>query len=349
MSTLTSDVQLQQSLLLRACRREKTERTPVWLMRQAGRYQKSYRDLRARVSMLELCKSPDLVAQVTVEAVRELDVDAAILFSDLLLPVEPLGLTLAYNKGEGPTIRPAVRSVDDVRKLRPVDVRRDLGYVLDAVRATRAALPPHIPLLGFAGAPFTLASYVIEGEGSRNFQATKLFMREQPAHWHRLMESLSRISGDLMNEQVLAGAQAVQMFDSWVGCLSPSDYRTYVLPHSRASLAAVRGAPTIHFATQSESLLDLMKDAGGDVIGVDWRVDLKKTWDRLGDVAVMGNLDSTVLFAAPDVIRRETERVLAEADGRPGHIFNLGHGILPDTPVAHAQSLVRDVKELSAR
>jgi uroporphyrinogen decarboxylase len=339
------------SLFLRACRRESTERTPVWLMRQAGRYMKNYRDLRSQVPMLELCRHPDLVAQVTVDAVQQLGVDAAIIFSDLLLVVEPLGFELEYSKGEGPLIRPPIRNAADVKRLRDVDVDLSLGFVLEAIGKTRASLPRDIPLLGFAGAPFTVASYLIEGESSRNYVRTKSFMYREPKAWDELLSKISRCLTDFLNRQVAAGAQAVQVFDSWVGCLSPADYQRFVLPHSRAVLRGLKpGVPVIHFGTQTGALLGLMKEAGGSVIGLDWRVNLAEAWQRLGsDVAVMGNLDPVVLFSSPEEIRAQAKRILDEAAGRPGHVFNLGHGILPETPVENVRALVRSVKELSAR
>ncbi len=333
------------SLFERACWKEKTERPPVWLMRQAGRYQASYRALRAHVSMLELCKSPDLVAQVTVNAVLETGVDAAILFSDLLLPVEPMGLALSFQKGEGPSIVPPVRSPGDVAKLRPVDVQDSLGYVLEAVRRTRLALPKDVPLLGFAGAPFTLAAYMIEGGGSKDFSLVKSFMRTEPRAWHSLLGKISRVVSDLLVEQIRAGVQAVQVFDSWVGVLSPTDYKTYVQPHSQFVFHHLpQDVPALHFGTQSGSLLELMKEAGGTVIGLDWRVPLKQTWNRLGSVAVMGNLDPTVLLGSKEIVRRETNRILNEVGHRPGFIFNLGHGILPATPFENVLTLVETVK-----
>jgi uroporphyrinogen decarboxylase len=337
-------------LFVRACARQKTERPPVWLMRQAGRYQASYRALRAHVSMLELCKSPDLVAQVTVAAVQETGVDAAILFSDLLLPVEPLGLALTFQKGEGPAIVPAIRSASDVSRLRPVDVNDSLGYILDAVRRTRGALAPDIPLLGFAGAPFTLAAYMIEGGGSKDFSRVKSFMREEPRAWHSLLSKIARVVTDLLNEQIRAGVDAVQLFDSWVGVLSPSDYKTYVYPHTRSVFQHLdKAVPSLHFGTQSGALLELMKEAGGTVIGLDWRVPLLDSWRRLGPVSVMGNLDPTVLLSSAAVVRREVQRILSEVGSRPGFIFNLGHGILPATPFDNVLTLVQTVKEFKAK
>jgi uroporphyrinogen decarboxylase len=319
-------------------------------MRQAGRYQPSYRKLRSHVSMLELCKSPDLAAQVTVNAVQEIGADAAILFSDLLLPVEPMGLALSFQKGEGPVIVPPVRSAADVARLRPVEVRESLGYVLEAVRLTRMALPPEIPLLGFAGAPFTLAAYMIEGGGSKDFALVKTFMRAEPRAWHSLLEKVSRVVSDLLNEQIVAGVQAVQLFDSWVGLLSPSDYKTYVLPHTRSVFQRLpKKVPALHFGTQTTTLLGLMKQAGGTVMGLDWRVPLFETWKKLGSVSIMGNLDPTVLLGPETILRKEVKSILAEVGSRSGFIFNLGHGVLPGTPYENVLALVQCVKEFRAK
>ena len=338
------------SLFLRACRREPTETTPIWLMRQAGRYMQEYRDLREKVPFLDLCKDPALCAEVTVTAVLRLGVDAAILFSDLLLPVEPMGLRLEYTKGDGPVIHDPVRTAADVDRVREIDPARDLAYIMDAVRQCRAALPAGVPLIGFAGAPFTLASYLIEGEGSKNYIHTKSLMRKDPGAWHALLGRIARAQGALLKAQVGAGAQAVQLFDSWVGCLSPADYREFVLPHSRTALAAVpAGIPTIHFGTQTGELLELMKEAGGTVIGIDWRVELDEARRRLGDAAVMGNLDPAVLFAPPDEIRAKAKRILDQAAPRPGHIFNLGHGVLPGTPFENVKALIDFVHEAGRR
>lgn len=341
---------LSDSLFLRACARRKTERVPVWLMRQAGRYQASYRALRARVGMLELCKTPDLASQVTVEAVRQLGVDAAIIFSDLLLPAEPMGLALEYAEGDGPRLSPPIRSAADVERLRPVDVADSLGFVMEAIRRTRLALPADIPLLGFAGAPFTLASYMIEGGSSRHYVLTKTFMTRETAAWHKLMAKISAVSADLLNQQLEAGAQAVQLFDSWAGVLTRADYDTYVLPHSRSVLSGVKkGAPVIHFGAQCGHLMESMRKAGGTVLGLDWRQHVGEARRRLPGRAVMGNLDPAVLFAPQAVIRKETRRILKEAGAAPGFIFNLGHGVLPGTPVENVQYLVETVKELGRR
>ncbi|MBI3015455.1 MAG: uroporphyrinogen decarboxylase [Candidatus Tectomicrobia bacterium] len=339
---------LRDSLFLRACRLEPTERTPVWLMRQAGRYMKEYRDLRERVGFLDLCKNSELAAEITVSAVQRLGVDAAILFADLLLVVEPMGFELEYSKGEGPIIHNPARTAADVDRVRAADPA-DLGYVYESVRKVRAALPAHLPLIGFVGAPFTLASYLVEGEGTRNAVLTKSLMYRDPGAWRAMMEKLVTSLAGYANGQVAAGAQAIQIFDSWVGCLSPRDYRDYVLPFTQSLIRQISAVPVIHFGTGTATLLELMKEAGGQVIGLDWRVNLDEAWARLGKVAIMGNFDPVTLFADAKIIRSQVERILAQAGGRPGHIFNLGHGILPGTPVENVIALVEAVKELSCR
>ncbi len=336
-------------LLLRACRREPVERTPVWLMRQAGRYMKEYRDIRDRVGFLELCKRPDLAAQVTIDAVNRLGVDAAILFADLLLPVEPMGFRLAYEKGEGPSIDPPVRTAQDVDRVRVADPAA-LGYVYEAVRRVRAALPPEVALIGFVGAPFTLASYLIEGGGTRDFTRTKAFMAADAGAWRALLGKAADSLAAFANGQVAAGAQVIQVFDSWVGCVPPDAYRDRVLPFSQKLLRAIAGVPVIHFGTGTAALLELMREAGGDVIGVDDSVRLDAAWRRIGTgVGIQGNLAPDVLLTDVPTIRSEVRRILGEAGGRPGHIFNLGHGIKPTTPVEHAVALVEAVKEFGGR
>ena len=341
---------LADAPFMRACRREPAPYTPVWLMRQAGRYMESYRQLRARVSFLDLCKTPDLAAEVTVDAVERLGVDAAIIFADILLILEPMGMRLEFSAGDGPVLHNPLRNAADVAQLREVDTAESLPFVLQAVGAARAALAPDVPLIGFAGAPFTLASYMIEGGSSRQYARTKEFMYTQPQAWHALMALLSRSLTRYLNAQAAAGAQAVQLFDSWVGNLSPADYRTFVMPHSRDVIAGVTpGVPVLHFGTGTNALLELMREAGGDVIGVDFRVELGDAWQRLGDVAVQGNLDPAVLLAERPYIRRRVEEILRQAAGRAGHVFNLGHGILPTTPVDNVRALVDAVHDLSAR
>lgn len=341
---------LQDSPFMRACRREPVPYTPVWLMRQAGRYMKEYREVRARHTFLELCKKPEVASEVTVYAAERLKVDAAIIFADILLILEPMGIDLEFAKGEGPVIHNPVRSAPDVERLREVESVNALDYVYEAIRLTRRALPSNIPLIGFSGAPFTLASYMTEGGGSKNYVHTKRMMYMDAGAWHEMMSLIARALSKYLNAQIAAGAQAVQLFDSWVGCLSPADYREYVLPHTREVIRNIKpGVPVIHFGTGTATLLELMREAGGDVIGLDWRVQLDEEWRRLGDVAVMGNLDPIALFADAAFVRAQAKRILDQAAGRPGHIFNLGHGILPETPVDNVVALVEAVHEFSQR
>ena len=334
---------------MRACRREPVPYTPIWLMRQAGRYMREYREVRARTTFLELCKTPSLAAEVTVTAAERLGVDAAIIFADILLILEPLGIELEFVAGEGPVIHNPVRSASDVDRLLELEDVSPLDFVNDAIRQTRHALRPDIPLIGFCGAPFTLASYVVEGGGSKNYVHTKRLMYDDPGAWHAMMSLISRALARYLNGQIAAGAQAVQLFDSWVGCLSPEDYREFVLPHTKSVIANVTpGTPVLHFGTGTAALLELMREAGGDVIGFDWRVNLDEAWQRVGeDVAVMGNLDPVALFANQETLRAQAKRILDQAAGRPGHIFNLGHGILPETPVENVIALVEMVHEMS--
>jgi uroporphyrinogen decarboxylase len=338
---------LHDSPFLKACRREPTDYTPIWIMRQAGRFLREYRELRAEVTFLELCKTPELAAEVTLMAVERLGVDAAIIFADILLVAEPLGAGLTFDAGEGPRIGRPVRERADVDRLQEVEPAESLTYVADAVRLTRRALPPGVPLIGFCGAPFTVASYLIEGGGSRHFQHTKTLMYRDSGAWHALMEKLSRALAKYLNMQIAAGAQAVQLFDSWVGCLSEPDYRTFVLPHVKALIEAITpGTPVIYFGTDTAVLLKAMREAGGQVIGLDWRVQLDQAWETVGhDVAVQGNLDPTVLFATPSEIQRRARAILDQVAGRPGHVFNLGHGVLPTTPVDSVLALIDAVHE----
>ncbi len=334
---------------LRACRREPADATPVWFMRQAGRYMPEYRAIREKYSLLEICYHPELAAEVTLQPVRVLGVDAAILFADILLPAIPLGVGLEFAKGEGPVLQNPVRTMDDVKNLRPVNPESDLGYVMEAIRILRGALIG-VPLIGFCGAPFTVASYLIEGGSSREFLKTKTMMYSAPEVFHALMEKLSIVLNDYLVAQIHAGAQAVQVFDSWVGALNPQDYETFVLPYSQKIMQAVKkeNVPAIHFGTNTTTLLPLMKQAGGDVIGLDWRIPLDDGWKILGeDVAVQGNLDPALLFAPLPEIKKRVEDILRRADGRPGHIFNLGHGILQNTPVDNVKAVVDMVHEYS--
>jgi uroporphyrinogen decarboxylase len=336
---------------LAACRREPTSFTPVWLMRQAGRYMDEYRKLRAQYGFLELCKQPDLATEITVTPVEKLNVDAAILFADILLILEPMGVGLEYSKGDGPVIHRPVRSGKDVDGLNEFAVESELAFVYEPVKKIRKELNNKVPLIGFAGAPFTLASYLIEGSGSRNYIHTKKLFYGAPEAWKRLMERLTKVISEYLNCQIAAGAQAVQIFDSWAGCLTPSDYEQFVQPYTKAVIDAVTpGVPVINFSTGTSGSLKQVRAAGGDVIGLDWRVNLDEGWATVGhDVAVQGNLDPVALFAAPKEIKSRVAEILRRAGGRPGHIFNLGHGVMPETPVDHVIAMVDAVHELSAR
>ena len=320
-------------------------------MRQAGRYMPEYRAMRERHGFLELCKNPQAAAEVTLQPVERLGVDAAILFADILLVLEPLGVGLEFTKGEGPHIERPVRSADSVARLARADISEAVGFVFETVKIVRKALADRVPLIGFAGAPFTLASYLIEGGASREFLLTKRFMRAEREAWHALLGRLAGITADYLNGQIAAGAEAVQLFDSWVGTLSPADYREFVLPHTLAVIERLTpDVPVIHFGVGTATLLPSMKEAGGDVIGLDWRVELGPTWERLGyDVAVQGNLDPAVLLSGTDEIRRAAKAILDGAARRPGHIFNLGHGVHQETPVENVKALVDIVHELSSR
>jgi uroporphyrinogen decarboxylase len=334
---------------LRACRREAVDRTPVWFMRQAGRYMAEYRALRQKHTLLELCRTPELAVEVTLQPIRALGVDAAILFSDLLLPLEPLGIRFDFVAGDGPVIEKPIRSAAEIDALRIFEPREDLHMVLEAIRLLRREL--EVPLIGFAGAPFTLASYAIEGGHSTTFAATKGLMYREPASWHRLAERLADVVGRYLVAQVEAGAQALQLFDSWVGALDEADYREFVLPHVRRIFEALRGldVPLIHFGTGTGHLLAVQREAGGSVIGVDWRTPLDEGWRRAGDgVAVQGNLDPTLLLGPRQRVLDRVDDVLRRAAGRAGHIFNLGHGILPGTPVDNVKAVVDHVHEKTA-
>jgi uroporphyrinogen decarboxylase len=336
---------------LNACRREPVDCTPVWFMRQAGRYMAEYRALRAKHSILELCKTPELAAQVTLQPIDRFPLDAAIIFADILLPLEPMGLSLEFAEGEGPVIHNPVRDQADVERLTVID-GGELEYVAEAIRQARRALNGRVPLIGFAGAPFTLASYAIEGGSSRNYLRTKQLMYCEPKAWHQLMDKFARVITGYLRRQIKAGAQAIQLFDSWVGCLSVGDYVEYVLPHVQLIFEGLKreGVPMIHFGTGTSAMLRQMREAGGDVIGVDWRIHLDEAWATVGhDVAVQGNLDPLTLFAPLHEIERRVADILRRAGGRPGHIFNLGHGILPTTPVEHVTATIDMVHKLSQR
>jgi uroporphyrinogen decarboxylase len=338
-------------LFLRACDQEATERTPIWLMRQAGRYQPEYRALRAKLSFIEMCTKPEVAAEVTLLPVTQLGVDAAIIFADILLILGPLGIGFEFTKDGGPRIAEPIRdraAIDNVAE--KIDAAGALHYVMEAIKLVRRDLSPQVPLIGFAGAPFTLASYAIEGAGSREYAHVKRLMFSDKGAWDALMYKLTDAVIGYLNAQVQAGAQALQVFDSWVGCLSPHAYARYVQPHMERLFASIdRSVPTIHFGTGNPALYPLMKAAGGDVIGVDWRVDFGAQWDALGKTAIMGNLDPTALLAPREELLAQAQRVLDGANGRPGHIFNLGHGVLQTTEVSAAKALVDYVHEASAR
>lgn len=343
--------ELRDSRFMKAARCEPADTTPIWIMRQAGRYLPEYMAVRSQVTFLELCKRPDLAAEVTLTAREVLGVDAAILFADLLPILQPMGFDLEYQKGEGPVIHNPIKSAGEIDRVSAVEDVNELGYVFEAVKLIRNDLPANIPLLGFAGAPFTLASYAIEGGGSRNFVDTKTLMYADPSAWNALMQRFVPSLTKYLIAQIEAGCQAVQLFDSWAGCLSPDDYRRYVLPHTRAVIDGLPAdTPVINFLTGNPMLTPLQREAGGTVMGIDWRVNLKDAWQTLGhDVAVQGNMDPVSLFAPRDVLRERAAEVMAAAEGRAGHIFNLGHGVMPGMDPENVKALVEMVHEMGAR
>ena len=331
---------------LKACRREPVDVTPVWFMRQAGRYMAEYRAIRQRYSLLEICRTPDLAVTVTLQPVNAIDVDAAILFSDLLIPFTPLGLEFDFVKGEGPAIAHPIRCASDVDRLRSFDPRQSLWYVFETIRTLRRALANRVPLIGFGGAPFTLAAYAIEGGPSTNYARTKAFMYGQPAAWHRLCERFASTTIEYLTAQVEAGVQALQIFDSWAGALGRDDYREFAHPHTSRIFTELGklNVPVIHFGVGTTAILANMADAGGDVIGVDWRLPLNDAWSIIGgNRGIQGNLDPTLLLGPRQRLLAAADDVLRRAGGRPGHIFNLGHGILPNTPLELVQELAKHV------
>jgi uroporphyrinogen decarboxylase len=335
---------------LAALAHEEPDATPVWFMRQAGRCLAEYRQLRERYSILTLAKTPELCARVTRMPVDTFGVDAAVLFADIMLPLEPMGVDLEIEPSIGPIIHNPIRSRADVDRLRLIEPGEDVAFVMEAIRLVRRELDGRQAVIGFSGSPFTLACYLVEGRPSRDYAIAKAFMYREPAAWHALMEKLATVVTDYLNAQIEAGAQVVQLFDSWVGALSPDDYARYVQPHVRGVFEGVHGAPTIHFGTGAASLLELMADAGGDVISVDHRVPLDVAWDRVGqDRGIQGNLDATRLLAGWEATEEGARDVLARAGGRPEHIFNLGHGVLPDTDPDLLRRLVDLVHETTAR
>jgi len=335
------------SRFLDACRRRPTDVRPVWFMRQAGRYMKPYRDIRQKFGILDICKRPDLAAEVTLQPVEILDVDAAIIFADLLLPVEPMGLRLRFAPGEGPVIDNPVRTSSDIDSL-SISNTDDLGYVGESIQQVVKALAGRVPVIGFVGAPFTMASYMIEGGPSRTFLKTKTMMYRDETLWRRLMGKLVDVLGSFAVLQVAAGARIIQVFDSWVGALGPDDYVRYVAPYSRALIERIRAAsvPVIHFGTGAAGFFRELHAAGGDVMGVDWRINIDQAWmDISYRSAVQGNLDPAVLMAPIPELRARVHELLKRTGSRPGHIFNLGHGILPETPVESVKACVEIVRE----
>jgi uroporphyrinogen decarboxylase len=342
---------LHNSRFMKALRREPTDTTPLWIMRQAGRYLPEYMAVRSKVTFMELCKTPELACEVTVTARDVLGVDAAILFADLLPILEPMGIDLEYQKGEGPVIHNPIHTGRDVDRLRSLDAMDSVDYVFQAIKLIRRALPNDIPLLGFAGAPFTLASYCIEGGGSKNYVRTKSLMYNDESAWNMLMSRLVDTVSLYLQHQFQAGCQAVQVFDSWAGCLSPADYRRYVLPHTKRLIQSVEPhGPVINFLNGNPALQPLQREAGGQVMGIDWRCQLDDAWKTFGyDVAIQGNMDPVSIYADLPVLKQRIHDILKLAGGRPGHIFNLGHGVMPDMNPVHVKAVVEYVHELGAR
>jgi uroporphyrinogen decarboxylase len=342
-----TDTILDGSRFVRACLRKPVDRTPVWFLRQAGRYMQEYRDVRKHHTLVEICKQPEIAAEVTITAAEKLGVDAAIIFADLLLPLEPMGLPFEFQAGEGPVVHHPVRTADDVKALR-TDRADDLAYVARAIQKVASHFRNRLGIIGFCGAPYTLASYMIEGGGSRNYIHTKQMMYGDPTTWRILLDKLVAVLIDYCRLQVQAGADVIQIFDSWVGSLAVSDYRDYAFETSKRLIRAVQamGVPVIYFGVETAGLLGAMAETGADVIGLDWRMPLDEGWRAAGySHAVQGNLDPITLFAPLEILEQRVRDVLRSAGGRPGHIFNLGHGIVPNTPVENVQAVVRMVRE----
>ncbi|MBI5242322.1 MAG: uroporphyrinogen decarboxylase [Elusimicrobia bacterium] len=336
---------------LEACRRRRTDATPVWFMRQAGRYMPEYRRLREKYGLLELCERPALAAEAALQPVRAFEVDAAIVFADILLPVRPMGVGLRFAQGEGPALSPPVRTDKDVKALRVFDPQEDLGFVLEAVRLLRKELDGKVPVIGFAGAPFTVAAYLIEGRPSRDFRRTKMMMRGAPALWDRLMSKLAKVTSDYLKGQIRAGAQAVQLFESWAGALTRQEYVRHAAPYSREVLGALSGmgVPVLHFGAGTAPFLEDFRDADGDVVGVDEKIPLDEAWRRIGyGRAIQGNLAPQRMLLGRPQLKKAVVDILRRAEGRPGHIFNLGHGILPETPADNVRAVAEWVHERSS-
>lgn len=337
---------------LRACRRQDVDCTPVWMMRQAGRYLPEYRELRKKHSFWEMCRTPELAVEVTLQPLRRMEIDAAILFSDILVPLVPMGAAIEFYEGQGPVVEKPIRTAADLASLKVIDANETVPFVMEAIKILRHELAGKVPLIGFSGAPFTLASYLVEGGGSKQYQHVKTLMYANPEVFHKLMDMISDTVISYLSAQIEAGAQVVQLFDSWVGCLGPLDYQEYVYPYNHKIFTALDkyDVPKIHFANQASTLIEQVVAAGGDIIGIDWRQDLKKAWDVIGpERGVQGNFEPIALFAPIPEIRKRVKRVLDQAENRNGHIFNLGHGILPTTPIDNAKAMVDAVHEFSAR
>lgn len=336
--------------LVRACKKQSVDCTPVWLMRQAGRYMKEYRKIRKKAPFLTLCKTPELAAEISLQPVKKFDLDGAIIFSDILIPVEAMGVELDIVEGKGPVISNPVRNHSDVKALSVIDPEKETSFVMEAIRLLIQELKGRLPVIGFSGAPFTLASYIVEGGHSRNYIRTKSLMFHEPSAYGELMSKITEIVAEYLNAQIRAGVEVVQVFDTWIGCLGPEDYEKFVMPYTQQAIERIedKSIPVIHYANGSSTLLELMRQAGGDVIGIDWRIDLDVAWRRLGeDVGIQGNLDPVALFASPEEIESRVKDILRRAGGRPGHIFNLGHGILPQTPEENVAVLVEAVHKYS--
>ncbi len=336
---------------LKACRREKSPHTPVWLMRQAGRYMKEYMAIREKHSFLEMCRTPELACEVTLQPVRAFEIDAAIIFADILLPLPGMGISLEFAKNEGPVIKNPVRTKKDIEAVRVITPDEDVPYLLKAIRMVKKELNGKVPLIGFSGSPFTLASYIIEGEGSKNYVHAKGLMYSDPQGWKTLLDKISDVIIVYLNAQIDAGVDCVQLFDSWVGCLGPDDYKNFALPYTKKVIAGVKKTvPLINFSTNTGTYLNLVKEAGGDVVGVDWRVRLDEAWKTIGyDKGIQGNLDPVVLFAPVKEIKRRVKEIIEMSGGRAGHIFNLGHGIILGTPVDSVRAVVDAVHEYSPK
>ncbi len=341
---------MSNDTFLKACRREPVSHTPVWLMRQAGRYMKEYRDLKEKHTFLEMCRTPELACEVTLQPIKAFELDAAIIFADILLPLEGMGINLEFAKDMGPVISNPVRTAKDIEDIRIIEPEQDVPFLMEGIKLVQGELNGKVPLIGFSGAPFTLASYIIEGGGSRNYVHAKGLMYREPKLWHILMDKVTEVIKRYLAAQVEAGVQAVQIFDSWVGCLGPQEYKEFVLPYTRRVIDSVTEVPVINFSTNTSSYLDTIRAAGGDVISVDWRIPLDKAWNIIGhDVGIQGNIDPVILFSSIPEIRKRAKEIIERAGGRPGHIFNLGHGIIVETPVDHVRALIDCVHEFTQK